>query len=87
MYLACQNLEYLEHVANEFEFQDKRLIELSCLWIVVGYQERLNDIENCNEVIEEQLEKLSDMSLNAIICVGDTLKVHEEKRTKESLEE
>lgn len=81
--IGAQNCYHKKSGAYTGEISAGMLRELGCTYVILGHSERVNETDN---EVKLKAEIALESGLHPIICVGENLKDHKNKRTKEIIE-
>jgi triosephosphate isomerase len=84
--VAAQDLYWEPQGAFTGEISAGMLVESGCRAVIVGHSERREHFGETDDVVAKKLRAALDAGLGPIVCVGETLREREEKRTEEVLE-
>lgn len=84
--IAAQDLFWEPKGAFTGEISAGMLVESGCRAAIVGHSERREHFGDTDDVVAKKLGAALEAGLQPIVCVGETLREREEKRTEEVLE-
>lgn len=86
LHIGAQNCHTAREGAYTGEISAAMLVDCGCRYVIVGHSERRNlGFETCAEA-RAKAERAIDAGLRPIICVGESMKEYEAKKTAEVLE-
>lgn len=71
--LGAQNVSSFEAGAYTGEVSPSMLVDIGCVWVIVGHSERRTLFGEGDEVIAGKLRAALAVGLKPILCVGETL--------------
>lgn len=82
-FLAAQDVDIHENGAFTGEVSAAMLKDIGVKYIIIGHSERKIFHNENNEIILKKISMAIKFSLIPIVCIGETLQQHKEKKTKE----
>lgn len=79
--LAGQNMHWEAKGAFTGEISPLMLKEAGCSHVILGHSERRTLFFDTNEIINRKVNAAIEVGLIPIVCIGETLKEREEKKT------
>ncbi len=79
--LAGQNMHWEAKGAFTGEISPLMLKEAGCSHVILGHSERRTLFFDTNEIINRKVDAAIEAGLIPIVCIGETLKQREEKKT------
>lgn len=74
VFLGAQNCHWEERGAFTGEVSASQLKDLGCMYCLVGHSERREKFGESDEIIARKASALASVSLEPIVCVGETKK-------------
>jgi triosephosphate isomerase len=84
--LGAQNMYPEADGAFTGEVSPTMLLDLGCKYVILGHSERRHKLGESDAFINEKVKCALVAGLDAIVCVGETLKEREAKQTEEVLD-
>lgn len=81
--LGAQNMHWERSGAYTGEISGLFLKALGCEYVVIGHSERRHIMGETDDMINEKLKTALEIGLISILCVGETEKEREDKKTEE----
>lgn len=81
--LGAQNLYHEPNGAYTGEISPLMLLELGCVYVIIGHSERREFFGETNESINKKVRVALDYGLSPILCVGEKLEERQAKREEE----
>lgn len=85
--LAAQNVHFEENGAYTGEVSASQLLDLNCLYVIVGHSERRQHFAETDEVINKKVKTVLEHEMSPILCVGEKLNQREEGKTLSVVED
>lgn len=82
--IGAQNCHHKKSGSYTGEISPEMLKELGCKYVILGHSERNNET---NSEIKLKAEIALEVGLHPIVCVGETLKDYNNKKTKQVIED
>ncbi|MBI5562799.1 MAG: triose-phosphate isomerase [Deltaproteobacteria bacterium] len=79
--LAGQNLHWEKSGAYTGEVSAEMLLDAGCRYVIIGHSERRTYFHETGDVVNKKLVAAIRAGLRPIVCVGETLKEREAKKT------
>lgn len=83
IHVGAQDCSIHDDGAYTGEVSASMLRDISCSYVIVGHSERREYHSESNKIVALKAQKVIDVGLLPIVCVGETLREREEGRTKE----
>jgi triosephosphate isomerase len=80
--LGAQNISSFSAGAYTGEVSASMLVDLGCVWVIVGHSERRSLFGEVDEVVAAKVRAALEVGLNPIVCVGETLQQREDGRAE-----
>lgn len=80
--LGAQNLSTEEKGAYTGEVSGAMLVDLGCIYVIVGHSERRHLYGETDDVVAQKFARAQQFGLVPILCVGETLAEREADRTQ-----
>jgi len=71
--ISAQNVHWEDHGAFTGEVSVKMLLEIGCIYTIIGHSERRQYFCETDETVEKKARAAVAGGLKAIVCVGETL--------------
>jgi triosephosphate isomerase len=84
--LGAQNMHFEMSGAFTGEISPLFLKELGCAYVILGHSERRQLFGETDELVSRKLRAAIEHGLSPIVCVGESLAVHEAGRTRDVIE-
>lgn len=81
--LGAQNVHFESKGAYTGETSVDMLISCNVKYVIVGHSERREMFFETDEIVNKKIKRVTEKDLNAILCVGESLKVREDGKHKE----
>jgi triosephosphate isomerase len=81
--LGAQNLLWEKEGAYTGEISPLMLKDCGCEYVIIGHSERRKYFFETDEIVNKKIKAALGIGLNAVCCVGETLKEREEAKTIE----
>lgn len=85
--VGAQNTYWEEQGAFTGEISTSMLASLGIDYVIIGHSERRAYFHETNETVNKKLRAVLESTLCPIVCVGETLKEREGRRTQEIVQE
>ena len=79
--IGAQNCYFEEKGAFTGEISFLMLKNLGCEYIILGHSERRHYFKETNRLVAKKIEKSLSSGIKIILCIGETAKEREEKKT------
>jgi triosephosphate isomerase len=84
--LSAQNVFYEEKGAYTGEVSPPMLIDIGCKCVIVGHSERRQYFKETDDIVNRKIKAAKKAGLEIILCIGETLKERESKKTFDVLQ-
>jgi len=84
--VAAQNSYYKESGAFTGEISPHMLLDSGIRWVILGHSERRTLFNETSEIVAQKTKAAIEVSLNVILCVGETLEERESGKTAKVVE-
>jgi len=84
--LGAQNLFWEDKGAYTGEVSPLMIRDLGCEYVIIGHSERREYFKESDEIVNKKIKAALRNKLNAIVCVGESLKEREENKTMQVIE-
>lgn len=81
--IGAQNMHWEENGAYTGEVSAKMLKSIGVEYVILGHSERRQYFNETDETVNKKLKKAFEVSLNPIVCVGETLEEREAGKANE----
>lgn len=81
--LGAQNLLWEKEGAYTGEISPLMIKDCGCEYVIIGHSERRKYFFETDEIVNKKIKAALGIGLNAVCCVGETLKEREEAKTIE----
>jgi triosephosphate isomerase len=86
VFLGGQNLYPEKEGAFTGEVSSAMLLDLGCRYVILGHSERRHKLGESDDFISQKVRFALNSSLQAILCIGETLEEREANQTEAVLE-
>jgi triosephosphate isomerase len=84
--LGAQNVFYEEKGAFTGETSPSMLLSAGCTHVIVGHSERRQYFLETDDIVNKKIKTARKSGLEVILCIGESLKEREDKKTFEVLD-
>lgn len=85
--LGAQNMHWEKEGAFTGEISPLMLLDLGIQYVIIGHSERRQHFYESDEIVNKKVKSALSFGIKPIICVGEDLKIREEGRAEEFVEE
>jgi len=85
--LGAQNMHWEKEGAFTGEISPLMLLDLGVQYVIIGHSERRQYFYESDEIVNKKVKSALSLGIKPIICVGENLKIREEGRAEEFVEE
>ncbi len=79
--MGAQNCHFEDHGAYTGEVSPLFLKEMSCRYVIVGHSERRQYFAESNSFIGKKIQKLLELDMQPVFCIGETLTERQSEQT------
>ena len=82
VHLGAQNISPYDEGAFTGEISAKMIKDAKCSYVIIGHSERRHVFGETDKILSSKVAMATNMKLNTILCVGETITERRKKMTK-----